>query len=659
MAIDATDWTIDRATGNIRYIGDDHTGVAPTYVSVIDMHRWLQDLADDEEFNAASGDELDIIDTTPSDRSTDNIITLINGFNIDDASAEFIFDGSIVQGTVGVDRVEYDGVVNFGNPEVIIQVHQDGAVLADDWWNYSEGGTHTGSADAAILTDSSKSWTTNEWVGYFIYNTTDGSFGLITANDATTITASLQGGTDDDWDASDAYKIAKGINADAGQGISHRFMVRVHDFVDDGGDIDGRRLIGTNRRWGKTYGEFKINGTANGNNVFALSDSDDLNNTTAYNTVAGWTTITNETEGYLLLDVNIDTVNEAYYSEWNRDIYSINQYYERMKYISTDGSSTTNYAINGELFRGITHELDVDGGAGTFGSAAANLQAEQLTWGTGATAGVGQLMAVDNETASAATKIWFQLISGVVPADNLTITGGTSGATVVADTTTGSLTERPISTPFVGVSTGSALIGSYGLSLETADLSATDTVFDLGNNPITPPNNVTFTVAGLKSGEDRVLVTNDNATGIDFTQMATDTTLSGPTETSVSINPAPGIPADTPTTGTIRIERDDGLYSRHPFSARDVSTDTFTITSHDFSTNNATSPSNVFISYIDKLAASTSESFTTVYDADRTLFVRVRDGGTLGDLEGIKTAETTGVLGTNGGSVTVNRISDV
>jgi hypothetical protein len=655
MAIDATDWTIDRATGNIRYTGDDHTGTAPTYVSVIDFHRWLQDLADDEVFSAASGDELDIIDQTPSDRSTDNIVTLINGFNIDDASAEHIFDGSIIQGTVGVDRVEYDGIVNFGNPEVIIQVHQGGAVLADDWWNYSEGGTHTGAADASVLTDSGKTWTTDEWVGYFIYNTTDGSFGEITANTSTTITATLQGGTEDDWDNADAYKIAKGINSDTAQGISHRFMMRVHDFVGDGGDIDGRRLIGTNRRWTKTYGEFKINGTANGNNVFALGDASDLNNSTAYNTVSGWTTITNTTAGYVLLDVDNDTVNEAYYSEWNRATFTINQFYERMKFISTDGSGTTLYGLNGELFRGITHQLDVDGGTGTWGTP----EHEEITWGTGATAGTGRLLAVDNKTGTSTTLIWFQLISGVVPGDNETITGTTSLATAVADTSTGSLTERPISAPFVGVSTGSALIGSYGLSLETADLGAADTVFDLTNTAVTPPNNVTFTVSGLVSGEDRVLVTNNSAGDIDFTQMATDTTLSGPTETAVSINPAPGIPADTPSSGTIRIERDDGAYSRHPFSARDTSTDTFTITSHDFSTNNATSPANVFISYIDKLAGAADESFTTVYDADRTLFVRVRDGGTAGDLEGIKTAETTGVLGTNGGSVTINRISDV
>lgn len=664
MALTATDWTISRATGNIRYTGDDHNEASPSYATVIEFHRWLQDLADDPEFTPATGDELDIIDNTPSDRSTDNIITLINGFNIDDTASEHLYDGTVNQGTVGVDRIEYDGFVNFGNQGVMIGVIQEGAVLTDDFWNYAKGGTDDTSAGAAFLTDSTQTWTVDEFVGYFIKNTTDGSFGLITANTADTITATLQGGSTDTWTSADAYLIAKGLNADAVGGISHRFLLKVHDFAVDGGDIDYRRLIGTNRRWGFTYGEFTIPAAANGNNVFALSDAADLNNTTAYNTVATWTTIVNETEGYVLLDVNNDTTDEPYYSEWNKATYTINQFYERMKYITADGEVTAQpYELDGELFRGITHELDVDGGSGTWGSAAANAQAEEITWGTGVTAGIGQLMAVDDETGSASTKIWFQLLSGVVPADDLTITGTTSGATAVADRSTGSLTERPISTPFVGASTGSALIGSYGLSLETADLAATDKVTALDNVVYTPPNNVTFSVNGVVSGEDYVLVTNNAAGDIDFTQMATDTTLNGASETSVSINPAGGIPADTPadalTKGGIRIERDDGLYSLHRYTARDLATDTFTIPSHNFVANPATSPANVFISYIDKLSTADPEEFTTVYDSDRTLFVRVRDGGTTGDNEGIKTAETTGVLGTNGGSVTINRISDV
>jgi hypothetical protein len=69
-------------------------------------------------------------------------------------------------------------------------------------------GTHTGSADAAVLTDSGKSWTTDQWVGRRIKNITDGSTGTIKSNTATTITVSLSGGADNDWDNGDAYTIS-------------------------------------------------------------------------------------------------------------------------------------------------------------------------------------------------------------------------------------------------------------------------------------------------------------------------------------------------------------------------------------------------------------------------------------------------------------------
>ena len=68
-------------------------------------------------------------------------------------------------------------------------------------------GTHDGSSGAAVLTDSSASWTTNQLIGRTISNTTDGSTATITANTATTITGTLSGGTNDDWDASDGYTI--------------------------------------------------------------------------------------------------------------------------------------------------------------------------------------------------------------------------------------------------------------------------------------------------------------------------------------------------------------------------------------------------------------------------------------------------------------------
>ena len=65
MAIDATDWTIDSATKVIAYTGGDH-GSSPTYATVIEFHRWLQDLADDAV--AVGDDELDITNLDPSRR---------------------------------------------------------------------------------------------------------------------------------------------------------------------------------------------------------------------------------------------------------------------------------------------------------------------------------------------------------------------------------------------------------------------------------------------------------------------------------------------------------------------------------------------------------------------------------------------------------------
>lgn len=713
MAMVDGDWTITRSTGAIRYTGDDHNGTAPSYATVIQFHRWLQDFADDEI--STGDDEHDITDGTSSERSTDNIITLNVPYNIDAGASEHLYDGSIIQdGGATI----YDGIVNFGNATVQIQIHQDGAVTADDWWNYKDGGTHTGAADATVLTDSAQTWTVNEWVGHVIKNVTDVSHGVILSNTSNTITlttAGLAGGTDNDFDNADAYLIGSGLNANTGQGISHRFMLQTRG---DGVDIDGRRILGTTRTFGNTYGEFKINGTAQGNNVLALTDSADLNNTTVEATVAGWSNITN-TEGLRLIDISGDSVNEEYYSEWNRDTQSINDFYERGKWIQHDGSSATQGGINGELFRGITHSFPYDAEAGV--APATN---DELAWGTNLVydTGVGTFTVGEAVHEDTATPVWkgriialddntgtgsiiIDVESGTITTAD-TFTGQASGATantngtptvvtgggtmlVLAiddDGTTGNLyvqvlkgtapindvilyddlniantvvvngtpVERPISTPFVGQSTGSALIGAYGLGMESADTTSADTFFDLSNTQINPPNNVTFDVFGLESGQDRVLVTNNSAGAPDFTQMTLATGLTTGTETNVNVQAA-SIPLDTPSpSGILRITLDDGRKRRVPYTAL-PDTSNFTIASTDFlSPDDAASTNGVMLAYIDKLAGAATESFTTVYDSDRTLFIRVRDGG----VSPIKTFEGTGTLGVNGGSITAIRTTD-
>ena len=77
-------------------------------------------------------------------------------------------------------------------------------------------GTHDGPADNADLVDSGRDFTL---AGIrvdvdIVRNITDGSEGVITAVAATTITATLAGGTDNDWDASDVYEIVDGASLD-------------------------------------------------------------------------------------------------------------------------------------------------------------------------------------------------------------------------------------------------------------------------------------------------------------------------------------------------------------------------------------------------------------------------------------------------------------
>jgi hypothetical protein len=70
-----------------------------------------------------------------------------------------------------------------------------------------ESGTHSGANNLAYLSDSSATWAINGFVGLTVYNDTDHSSGTITANSYNTVTATLSGGTQNDWDTGDAYTI--------------------------------------------------------------------------------------------------------------------------------------------------------------------------------------------------------------------------------------------------------------------------------------------------------------------------------------------------------------------------------------------------------------------------------------------------------------------
>jgi hypothetical protein len=553
------------AGGDIRY-----TGTTATY-TVIQLHRWLGDLMDDAV--ASGNDLLDITDSTASERSTDNIITLNMPYNIDDAAAQKLYDGSVIQ--KNGDEI-YDGILVFAAAGMYLDVIQNGDIATNFW--------------------------------------------------------------------------TTGLNADANNGISHRFMLKTRTA---GADIDGRRLIGQTREFGFTYSEFKINGTARGNNVMALTYAVDLNNQTPISTVAGWNAITN-TEGFRTIDVNNDGTPENYYSEWNRATFTINQFYERMKWLTRRGSTSTIYgfASKGFLFRGITHEVTLAAPrAGNFAAV------ENVSWGSGATAGTGKMLAVNSP--GTATKMWIQILTGVAPSGSVVITGATSAATA---TNSGAPIDRTglLSFPFVGASTGSALIGSYGLGLEATDLGAADKVFDLTNAQRVPPNYVTFTVSGLVPTEDRVLVGPAVAGVLNQGQFKLNAAILA-SATSVVVKAGTETPGtgqnaatDTPATGTIRVQGSNGVYARVTYTGVTHAAGLTTFTGC-VGAPAAALDANVFVSYIDTTAATASVSYTSVYVANRDLFVRVRDGGGTP----IKTFETPATLGGSGGSATAIRTSDL
>jgi hypothetical protein len=247
------------------------------------------------------------------------------------------------------------------------------------------------------------------------------------------------------------------------------------------------------------------------------------------------------------------------------------------------------------------------------------------------------------------------LITGSAPVDNLPIRGITSTSTATVNLAP---TPRTVSKIFLGSYTGT-IIGAFGIGIDPNDVTAQDTLKDLTNTDRNPPNNQQFTVLGLVSGEDRVAVYPRTGVVPDVNQMTLNTTLNGVAETVAVMTAA--IPVDTPQDTVIRIELDSGIHRYVEVESWTGSTFTFDTTTYptgvDFSGDPATSTNTpgVYIGYIDKLAAASSESVTLVYNTDRNMFVRVRDGGATP----IKTYESNNAVFTStGGSASASRISD-
>lgn len=652
MALTAADWTIDRDTKKIAYIGGDH-GASPTYATVIEFHRWLQSLADDAYAIASSNDELDITNTDPSRRSTDNIITLINGYTLEESTgtpaSEHLYDGSIIQED---GATIWDGIVNFGNSGVVIQIIQDGAVLADDWWNLASGV-----------------------------------------------------GVNEDTNAGISHRFMVKVRENDVD-IDRRRLIGITREMDSGAGTD---------HW--TFAEFNINSTARGNNVLALVASDDLNNSTAETTISGWTDISVQEGYQLIdIDAD-GTSEEYFTKFDTSGTRTQKEYYERAKWLTRDGTTSELFGINGEILRGVTHSFAWDAengspvgtisstaavyyvwgtnvvfdtGVGTFtvgeavhedtatptwkgrvlaytgsgatGSLIIDVTSGSVTTGdsftgqsSGATAnangtptvvtggGVYVALAIDDNTGSG--NVYAQLIKGTVSGDNALLYYGNDTLSTISVanylTQAGAASSKTVSTPWIGASTGTNIIGAYGIGFETDQVDDGDTLTALDGNQYSRPNLVTNTVGGLTiTGDaDYVLVAPwDGSTydvngdpAITKTQLSLDTALTTDNITQVEVTES--IPTDTPASGTIRVTDNNGYERRLAYSNWENGTPnrfyniTTTDGQEDFASVNASVGNDVYITYLDQVATSTSHNFQVTYAAPRNLVALVRNGG--------------------------------
>ena len=130
MAI-TDDFTV-AVDGAIRHVS------GTTVYSVLDLHQWLQDMADDPS-TAISGDNVSILTPNPSKLDGPRsgikpmLLNLLGTYNIDDAAAQFINFGSIQQ--AGSDTL-YTGLKSIGSPLVVnspMYVVQNNTKLTKYW----------------------------------------------------------------------------------------------------------------------------------------------------------------------------------------------------------------------------------------------------------------------------------------------------------------------------------------------------------------------------------------------------------------------------------------------------------------------------------------------------------------------------------------------
>lgn len=629
----------DTFTGDIAGDGTVDGVVHERTYKPIHLHRFYSDLNDDQA--SANSDFLSAVNPTPSSRSTDDIIVLLN-VTITDEISQHMYGGSISMNSgddfySGLDIqvtsplastrpvvIQDDGIVTDywnnaynpdsikGNVRILLRTRTDGVdvdgkrvkgKLLEFGESYFEGSTTLGEGSTALALFSSPDGNNNTAVGTVAgapYNTiivTEGyqTIDFNNGNGAVPFGLSIDFGS---ADALETYERTKYIQR---RGTAETLFGR-----------DAHLFTGINLN-------------------FAY-DAETANLTEPELLVWGTEVpYTGQTGNFTLGEVIDFTTSGAK----GRVLYDDDAGATGTVIIVIDG---TTQPQNTEAMTGLT-----SGATATSGTVVPNT-----------TAGTAYLYALDDDGTTG--NLYCQLLTGLVPVEDQEVYGATSNNVVSVNVA--EVSQRTINNAFVGVFTGANFQTNFGIAIDETDAIAGDAFPDLDGATQNPPDNQTGTVGNLVIG-DYVMIFPWDGSSVDvngdpepnFDDMILNTTLAGG-ESVVDVGTG-NIPDNTPQVGVLRLERDsDGELDHLPYSSHDGD-DQFTLVGTV--PNAATSGNTVMVGALDQLATATSHNYTAVKGAGNTQHVViVKRGG----VNPIKPSYQTVTFGAAGFSVNAGRTPD-
>lgn len=625
----------DTFTGDIAGDGTLNGEIYERAYTPLELHRLLSDLNDDQTI--AGDDDLSIIDPTASDRQTDQIIRLLGAININDTVSQHMYGGSVEQGS-GNTRELYSGLgvqvtTPLGTTRPVL-IKED-AIITDYWNNAFMPDSVAGKVRILVKTIEDGVAIDGQRVkgklleygelyfeGFTTLGTAETSLALFSSGDANNNTASgtVAGAPYNTIVLTEGYQT---IDYNEGSGATPYGLS-----IDFGSASSLQTYERTKYIQRRGTAETLFN-----RNAQLVTG---INRNFAYN---------NETGGPFSEDEILAYGTEVPFTGGTGTVVALGDTVEggtsnaRGRVIYVDETTGTGTIILADV-------------VGTFQNT------ESLTTLRGASEWTATSGTVVNNTASGTLllialddqgttgNLYGQQLTGVIPISTQTVFGRTSNATADVN---GAVSTRTINNQFVGSYTGSNYQTNFGVAIDVSDAIAGDSFPNLLGNTISPPDNRSGTVTNLLSGDYVTVYPWDGATfdingdaEPDFNEMTLASALTGGVSTTVDVGAA-NIPANTPTSGFLRVERDsDGNYDLLEYSSYVAATGVFTLVGT--APSNAAIANNVFRALIDKQTATTSESYTATYTTPNNVAVTVRRGGSPNPIKTFKTTASFGAF---------------